>query len=81
LDVADARALTAGWTMATRARNAATLVRGKPVDQLPRSGRELAAVARVMGYPAGGDPGEFIDEYRRVTRRARAVVERVFYGG
>jgi glutamate-ammonia-ligase adenylyltransferase len=33
-----------------------------------------------MGYPAGGDPGEFIDDYRRVTRRARAVVERVFYG-
>jgi glutamate-ammonia-ligase adenylyltransferase len=32
-----------------------------------------------MGYPAGGDPGAFVDEYRRVTRRARAVVERVFY--
>jgi glutamate-ammonia-ligase adenylyltransferase len=81
LKPADARALAAGWTMATRARNAVTLVRGKPADQLPRSGRELAAVARAMGYPAGGDPGKFIDEYRRVTRRARAVVERVFYGG
>jgi len=78
---ADADALAAGWTMATRARNAVTVVRGKPADQLPGSGRELAAVARAMGYPAGGDPGEFIDEYRRVTRRARAVVERVFYGG
>jgi glutamate-ammonia-ligase adenylyltransferase len=78
---ADADALAAGWTMATRARNAVTLVRGKQSDQLPRSGRELAAVARAMGYPAGGDPGEFVDEYRRVTRRARAVVERVFYGG
>jgi glutamate-ammonia-ligase adenylyltransferase len=76
---ADAEALAAGWTMATRARNAVTLVRGKPSDQLPGSGRELAAVARVMGYPAGGDPGAFVDQYRRVTRRARAVVERVFY--
>ncbi|MBV9315657.1 MAG: bifunctional [glutamine synthetase] adenylyltransferase/[glutamine synthetase]-adenylyl-L-tyrosine phosphorylase [Pseudonocardia sp.] len=76
----DADELAAGWTMATRARNAVTLVKGKPTDQLPRSGRELAAVARAMGYPAGGDPGEFVDEYRRVTRRARAVVERVFYG-
>ncbi|GAA5165453.1 bifunctional [glutamine synthetase] adenylyltransferase/[glutamine synthetase]-adenylyl-L-tyrosine phosphorylase [Pseudonocardia eucalypti] len=75
----DAEALAAGWTMATRARNAVTLVRGKPSDQLPRSGRELAAVARALGYPAGGDPGEFIDEYRRITRRARAVVERIFY--
>jgi [glutamine synthetase] adenylyltransferase / [glutamine synthetase]-adenylyl-L-tyrosine phosphorylase len=81
LPVGDADALSAGWTMATRARNAATLVRGKPTDQLPGSGRELAATAMAMGYPAGGDPGEFIDEYRRVTRRARAVVERVFYEG
>ena len=30
--------LTAGWTFATRARNAVMLVRGKPGDQLPRSG-------------------------------------------
>ncbi|MGQ0483253.1 MAG: bifunctional [glutamine synthetase] adenylyltransferase/[glutamine synthetase]-adenylyl-L-tyrosine phosphorylase [Pseudonocardia sp.] len=81
LDGGDADALAAGWTMATRARNAVTLVRGKPADQLPRSGRELAGVARAMGYPPGGDPGEFVDEYRRVTRRARAVVERVFYDG
>ncbi len=77
---ADAAALEAGWLMATRARNAVTLVRGKPSDALPRSGRALVAVARVMGHPAGGDPGAFVDEYRRVTRRARAVVERVFYG-
>ncbi|HEY4008268.1 MAG TPA: bifunctional [glutamine synthetase] adenylyltransferase/[glutamine synthetase]-adenylyl-L-tyrosine phosphorylase [Pseudonocardia sp.] len=81
LDRSDAEALAAGWKMATRARSAVTLVRGKPADQLPRSGRELAAVANAMGYPPGGDPGEFIDEYRRITRRARAVVERVFYDG
>ena len=62
-----------------RARNAVMLVRGKPGDQLPRSGRELAAVAAALGYPADGDPGVFLDEYRRVTRRARAVVDRLFY--
>lgn len=76
----DAAELAAGWTMATRARNAVMLVRGKPGDQLPRSGRELAAVAVALGYPNGGDPGVFLDDYRRATRRARAVVERVFYG-
>jgi glutamate-ammonia-ligase adenylyltransferase len=76
----DAEELAAGWMMATRARNAIMLVRGKPGDQLPRSGRELAAVATAMGYPADGDPGVFLDDYRRATRRARAVVERVFYG-
>ncbi|GGM54406.1 glutamate-ammonia-ligase adenylyltransferase [Longimycelium tulufanense] len=79
LDADDAAALAAGWRMATRARNAITLVRGKPTDQLPRSGRELAAVARAMGYPPGTDPGELVDDYRRTTRRTRAVVERVFY--
>ncbi|WP_372497007.1 bifunctional [glutamine synthetase] adenylyltransferase/[glutamine synthetase]-adenylyl-L-tyrosine phosphorylase [Pseudonocardia humida] len=80
IDEADAAALATGWTMATRARNAVMLVRGKPGDQLPRSGRELAAVAVGLGYPPGGDPGVFLDDYRRATRRARAVVERVFYG-
>ena len=77
----DAAELATGWTMATRARNAVMLVRGKPGDQLPRSGRELAAVACALGYLAGGDSGVFLDDYRRATRRARAVVERVFYGG
>ncbi|GAA1198574.1 bifunctional [glutamine synthetase] adenylyltransferase/[glutamine synthetase]-adenylyl-L-tyrosine phosphorylase [Pseudonocardia alaniniphila] len=80
LTAEDASELTAGWTMATRARNAVMLVKGKPGDQLPRSGRELAAVAAAMGYPPDGDPGVFLDDYRRTTRRARAVVERVFYG-
>ncbi|CAL9626743.1 Bifunctional glutamine synthetase adenylyltransferase_adenylyl-removing enzyme [Actinosynnema sp. ALI-1.44] len=74
----DASALREAWVMATRARNAIVLVRGKAGDQLPTAGRDLAAVAGVMGHP--GDPGEFLDAYRRTTRRARAVVERVFYG-
>ena len=79
LDRADVEALDAGWRLATRVRNALTLVRGKPTDQLPTSGRELVAVASVLGHPQT-DPGEVVDEYRRVTRRARAVVERSFGG-
>ncbi|MPZ67630.1 MAG: bifunctional [glutamine synthetase] adenylyltransferase/[glutamine synthetase]-adenylyl-L-tyrosine phosphorylase [Pseudonocardiaceae bacterium] len=75
LPEADAEALDAAWRMATRTRNALTLVRGKPVDQLPGSGRELAAAARILGHE---DPGEVVDAYRRTTRRARAVVERSF---
>ncbi|ASO22225.1 glutamate-ammonia-ligase adenylyltransferase [Actinoalloteichus hoggarensis] len=77
----DAELLRAGWLMAARARNATTLVRGKPSDQIPGAGHELVSVARVMGLDAAsGEPGEFVDEYRRITRRARAVVDRVFYG-
>jgi glutamate-ammonia-ligase adenylyltransferase len=80
LTTEDAATLDAAWHSATRARNAAALVRGKPTDQLPRSGRELAAVARALGYPPGTDPGVAVDDYRRTARRARAVVERIFYG-
>jgi [glutamine synthetase] adenylyltransferase / [glutamine synthetase]-adenylyl-L-tyrosine phosphorylase len=76
----DAAVLDGAWRSATRARNAATLIRGKPTDQLPRSGRELAAVARALGYPPRSDPGMMVDDYRRTARRARAVVERIFYG-
>jgi glutamate-ammonia-ligase adenylyltransferase len=79
IDQVDAVSLREAWLLATRVRNAATLVRGKPTDQIPTSGRELAAVARVFGHPPDADPGEFLDGYRRTMRRARTVVERVFY--
>jgi glutamate-ammonia-ligase adenylyltransferase len=75
---ADARALRGGWLEATRTRNAMMLVRGKPEDQIPAHGRELVGIARAMGYPEGGDPGEFVDDYRRATRKARRVVDRLF---
>ncbi|MCW2666286.1 MAG: Bifunctional glutamine synthetase adenylyltransferase/adenylyl-removing enzyme, partial [Frankiales bacterium] len=45
---------------------------------LPTTGRELAGLARVLGHPAGGQ-AELLEEYRRATRRARAVVEQIFY--
>lgn len=79
LSETDAQQLITAWDLAMRVRNAVTLVRGKPGDQLPKHGRELSAVAAALGYPAGADSGTMVDEYLRVTRRARAVVERVFY--
>ncbi|MBP2187096.1 bifunctional [glutamine synthetase] adenylyltransferase/[glutamine synthetase]-adenylyl-L-tyrosine phosphorylase [Amycolatopsis magusensis] len=75
----DIESLVEAWMLATRVRNAGMLVRGKAVDQIPGSGRELAAVAMVFDYSADDDPGEFLDFYRRTTRRAHAVVERLFY--
>jgi glutamate-ammonia-ligase adenylyltransferase len=78
LDPDDAAVLLEAWTLAARARDAVVLVRGKAREALPSSGRELDGTARVLGYPAGAQ-GQFLDDYRRATRRARAVVERVFY--
>lgn len=79
VDEADAAELREAWLLATRVRNAATLVRGKSTDQPPTSGRELAAVASVIRQDVEAEPGEFLDSYRRTLRRARGVVERLFY--
>jgi glutamate-ammonia-ligase adenylyltransferase len=78
LDPGDASALAEGWTTATRVRNAIMLVTGRPGDLIPVHGRVLAGIARACGFPAGSDPGEFVDAYRRATRRARQVVDRLF---
>jgi glutamate-ammonia-ligase adenylyltransferase len=78
LEPDDAHVLRVAWTVTARARDALSLVRGKPAVSLPSSGRELDGVARALGYPADSQ-GDFLDDYRRATRRARAVVERVFY--
>jgi glutamate-ammonia-ligase adenylyltransferase len=75
----DAAALEAAWRLASRVRDAIMLVRDKADDQLPKQGRLLTAVGRVLGYPPGFDAGQLVDDYRRATRRARRVVESVFY--
>jgi glutamate-ammonia-ligase adenylyltransferase len=80
LDDGQAERLATAWRLATRIRNALTLVRDKPGDQLPTSGTELAAIARVLGFDAREDPGTVVDEWQRAARRCRTVVEAVFYG-
>ncbi|MFC8290717.1 bifunctional [glutamine synthetase] adenylyltransferase/[glutamine synthetase]-adenylyl-L-tyrosine phosphorylase [Streptomyces sp. NPDC057242] len=75
----EAQILDEAWVLATRVRNAVMLVRGRPGDTFPSQPRELAAVGRYLGYESG-HVGEMVDDYRRITRRARAVVEELFYG-
>jgi glutamate-ammonia-ligase adenylyltransferase len=79
IDSDEVAKLREAWLTATRARNALVLVRGKPTDQLPGPGRQLNAVAMAAGWPVD-DGGEFLDNYLRVTRRAKAVVSKVFGG-
>ncbi len=80
LPAADAAALMAAWELAARIRNAIVLVGGRPSDILPGRHRELTAVARLLGYPPG-DAGQALEQdYRRAARRARAVMEPLFYG-
>ncbi|MEP7055794.1 MAG: bifunctional [glutamine synthetase] adenylyltransferase/[glutamine synthetase]-adenylyl-L-tyrosine phosphorylase [Actinomycetota bacterium] len=75
----DAETLASAWQLVSDTRNAVMLVRGRVSEMLPDEARVMAGVARAMGYPAGSR-GDFVEHYRRATRRARTVVERVFYG-
>lgn len=75
----DAQTLDEAWVLASRVRNAVMLVRGRPGDTFPSGPRELTAVGRYLGYEPG-HVGDMLDDYRRITRRARAVVEERFYG-
>ncbi|EFF90680.1 glutamate-ammonia-ligase adenylyltransferase, partial [Streptomyces sp. e14] len=75
----DASILDEAWVLATRVRNAVMLVRGRAGDTFPSEPRELAAVGRYLGY-GPGHVGDMLDAYRRTARRARGVVEELFYG-
>ncbi|MEV5613022.1 bifunctional [glutamine synthetase] adenylyltransferase/[glutamine synthetase]-adenylyl-L-tyrosine phosphorylase [Streptomyces sp. NPDC052225] len=79
LPTEDAAILDEAWVLAARVRNAVMLVRARAGDTFPSDGRELGAVGRYLGYDPG-HVGDMLDDYRRITRRARAVVEERFYG-
>ncbi|QEO13052.1 bifunctional [glutamine synthetase] adenylyltransferase/[glutamine synthetase]-adenylyl-L-tyrosine phosphorylase [Agromyces intestinalis] len=76
---ADARALREAWIFASRARSALTLWLDRTTDVLPVDRVQLEGVARIMGYPPGS-ASRLEHDYLGVTRRARAVFEREFYG-
>ncbi|WP_184542768.1 bifunctional [glutamine synthetase] adenylyltransferase/[glutamine synthetase]-adenylyl-L-tyrosine phosphorylase [Streptosporangium becharense] len=75
---ADEAVLADAWRFASRIRDAIMLVRGRAADSIPVDARERTLISRALGYPPDGTE-DFVDDYRRATRRARRVVERVFY--
>jgi glutamate-ammonia-ligase adenylyltransferase len=70
--------LARAWRTVSRLRNAITLVTGRTGDQVPRDARERAAVSAILGYPPGRSD-EMVNDYLRTTRRARGVVDQVFW--
>jgi glutamate-ammonia-ligase adenylyltransferase len=76
---ADASELRDAWLMASRVRTALTLFGARATDVLPVDRETLEGAARLMGYSPGSATA-LDEEYLRVTRHARAVFERVFYG-
>ena len=78
LDAADADALEDSYRFCERARNGRYLLTGSPGDSLP-GGADGEKLGRLLGYVHRPN-ASLRDDYRRVTRRARKVVERAFYG-
>jgi glutamate-ammonia-ligase adenylyltransferase len=78
LDPADAAVLIDGWRAVSRARNAIALVKGSGSDQLPHDSRDRAAVASILGYPAGSTDA-MVNDLLRTMRVSHAVVDRVFW--
>jgi glutamate-ammonia-ligase adenylyltransferase len=75
----DAATLAESWQLAARIRDAVMLVRGTAADTIPTAYDELGAVARVLGY-GPGEGQALVQDYRRAARRARQVMDRLFYG-
>ncbi|MDQ1519160.1 MAG: [glutamine synthetase] adenylyltransferase / [glutamine synthetase]-adenylyl-L-tyrosine, partial [Actinomycetota bacterium] len=79
VDPKDAEQLAAAYHLCERARNARYLLTGEPGDFLPVDSDEATKLGRMLGFTHR--PQQALrEEYRRVTRRSRAVVERLFYG-
>ncbi len=70
--------LRAAYRFCEHARNRWWLVGSAPTapDSLPVRADDLLHLARSLGTT----PSTLREDYRRVTRRARRVVERLFYG-
>jgi glutamate-ammonia-ligase adenylyltransferase len=75
LDAVDAEHLQASLRSCERMRNRLTLIRSEPADALPRVPEQLRWLARSLDTT----PQALRDDYRRVTRRARAVMDRRFW--
>ncbi len=76
---ADARKLRDAWLLASRARSAMTLWTSRTSDVLPTDRQQLEGAARLLEYQPGAAT-QFEDDYLRVTRLARQVFEKQFYG-
>ncbi len=79
LEPADADALRESFALCSAARNARFLVTDSERESLPSDVGEAERVARLLGY-VDRPQATLRDDYRRLTRHARLVVERVFYG-
>ncbi len=75
----DGQALVEAYRFCERARNYRFLHTGRAADALPSDPDAAAHLARMLGYTER-PLVSLREDYKRLTRRCRRVVERVFYG-
>lgn len=75
----DAEQLEDSWKFASEVRSAVKLWSGRSTDVLPRDWNDLEGVAGVLGVPSG-HTSELGERWFNVSRRARSVFEREFFG-
>jgi glutamate-ammonia-ligase adenylyltransferase len=75
----DAQWLRDAYLLLNRVRNHLFLLRGLATDALPTREDEIERLARSLGY-GRLSRSSFLEHYKRVTRRARRVTDRLFYG-
>ena len=84
LDEHDTETLREAWLLSSQLRDALVLWTGRTggamADVLPHDRQALTGLSRLLGHGPGSG-AELEETYLRTGRRARAVVERVFYGG
>jgi [glutamine synthetase] adenylyltransferase / [glutamine synthetase]-adenylyl-L-tyrosine phosphorylase len=78
--IEDSVALVLGeaYVFLNEVKNALELERRVPAEALPPTPEAQAALARGLGYEVYPRQ-RFLEDYRRITRRARGAMERVFY--
>jgi glutamate-ammonia-ligase adenylyltransferase len=79
IEARDASWLRDAYLVLNRVRNHMFLLRGLATDALPERDEDLEKLARSLGY-GRLSRSRFLERYRRVTRRARRVTDRLFYG-
>ena len=77
LSATDAAVLIDSYRFCNRVRDRLFLIRGRPTDSLPTDPGEARRLAESLAVPT---VAELREVYRRLTRRARAVVDRLFWG-
>ncbi len=79
IEASVARTLGQAYLFLNEVKNALEIERRIPAEAVPPAPEDQAALARRLGYEEY-PRRRFMEDYRRITRRARQAMERVFYG-